>query len=300
MATVTRGTFTNNYLPGLYAKGIAEYTAATKMYRELSRGVKAKRAWVEITKDPSIGVIPSKVEGSPMTKLSLSQGYLKRLTAVTYAAYLRFTEEAIEDDMYDELMKYPGLLGASAAETKEVNFFNTVFNNAFATTTTADGANVYSNSHAHAASGQAYDNLDTGAALAAASLWSSINVLRSLVDGGGKKINISPDILLIPPVLEQTARELLESTHYPEDDRNAINAVRHFKLKLRVSKYLSSSTAFFLLGAKKDRSIWHWDRTPVQFRKDGDFVTTDSKFGVRFRYTDGVYDGMGIVGNAGA
>ena len=300
MATIDRSQFGSAIIPGLYAAAINSYTEAPKTRTALSKPIKnEKRAWVEILKNPSLALIPEKVESAAMSEILAYEGFTKRFTATTYAGQMSVSKEMLEDDLYSMAIEQTRQLGKSANETKEVNFYNTCFNNAFATTTTADGEYVFSDSHLYNTAGRGYDNLATSAALSVTTLWLAVNQMRRTKDGGGKNLNVVPMKLIVPIELEQVAREILESTHYPTSDINAINAIRHFNLELVVSHYLTSTTAWFLQASKDNIGVYHWDRINTQFSRDGDFATTDSKFGVRFRTADGVHNGVGFIGNAG-
>ncbi|MFH1739039.1 MAG: Mu-like prophage major head subunit gpT family protein [bacterium] len=290
--------FVNTLIPGIYAKSIAAYTEAPKLRRRVANIVTGQKSPFYMEKSTDLPIIPSKTKGAAMQEILADEGFTKQITATTYAAYLRFYEEDIEDDRYGLLMDYTKRMGVSANETQELNFWNTCFNDGFGTTKTADTAYVFSASHKHKAGGASFSNLASAAALSVTTLWTAINQGRAWKDSANKHILMTPKALIVPVALEQVAKETLRSTHWPLDDSNKVNVIQDFNLDLMISKYLSSDAAWFVLFDKHE--IYHWPYKPVTFANDGDFLSRDSMYSVRFRDANFVYSGMGVIGNAGA
>jgi phage major head subunit gpT-like protein len=291
-------TLHNLLIPGMYSKSIASFQAVPKMYPNVSKVIKKDAAFVEMSNDHAFGLIPTKNEGAAMNELTPSQGYTFRMNPTTKAAYFAITQEILEDDQYDQCFKYSSELGKSAAETIEVDHW-ALWNGGFDTTKTEDGAYMFSATHKWHPQSGTYSNLGTTAALSVTSLWAAINQMRKMTDSKGKKTTFMPDTLIIPIELDQKADEILKSQFWPEDDSNRVNAIRKFNLKVLVVPWLTSTTAWFLQDSR-NHSVYHWDRIPVQFGKDGDFLSTNTFYRCRFRTADGVQNGIGILGNAGA
>lgn len=299
MATST-ATHPSLLIPGLYQAAISTYQQAPKLRNKLAHRVtKDKGPYAEILDNPDLGrVLSTKVEGGGKTLISQYEGYIKRITPVVKAGYLEFTEEMLRDDQYDQMPKYPKRLGVLANETMEVDFFDEVFNNGFTSSTTADGQYVFDSDHTFYAGSATYSNLLTQAAFGVSSLWTALNAIRRKVDAGGKPIILKPKYLLHAIEITQKVKETLGSSYSPEDDRNAINALKEYNLTPISSPYLTSTTAWFIIC--EEHTIYHWPLWPVTFKNEGDFQTDNSLFGVKLRAGNGVVNGIGIYGNLGA
>jgi len=69
-------------------------------------------------------------------------------------------------------------------------------------------------------------------------------------DDRGRFLGVVPDLLVVPPDLQWTAMELLESTYWPEEGAAAARLssnVLKGKLDLLVSPYLTDSNDWFIL-----------------------------------------------------
>lgn len=92
--------------------------------------------------------------------------------------------------------------------------------------------------------GATFDNKDT-AALADASLKAAIAQLRGMKDAEGQPINEGlPLILVVPPALEFTARQLVSTTTVQQGGQNVLAGAA----EVVVSAHLSSATAWFLIA----------------------------------------------------
>ena len=290
--------FTNAFITGLASVAVTEFQGVSKPSNEVAKSIKKDARWFETSDVDTLGLIPEKTKGGAMLPLTVNEGYTWRKTPVTYAAYLPFTQEDREDDQYGVFMSLAEKLGKSCAETQEVLFWNTNFNNGFATTTTSDGAYVFSATHTWSKGGLSYSNLLTTAVLSPDSLWTAVNAAALATDSGGKLSGNTVNTLWVPQALKSRATEILMSGQFPDDNRNAINAIRNEGIQLKVIPYLTSTTAWFLTGPNS--TIYKWERIPATFGTDGDFLTGSSLFSARFRYFTGTQRGYGFYGNAGA
>ena len=304
MTTENRSRFAGSYVPGLFAVMTEEYKRYPEVWRELVKVEKSEKAYEECTYLSGLSLVPKKGEGDPVTYDARLQGPTKRWTHDTFALGMRITEECIEDDQYRVMQDGARELGVSARETRHINVAE-IFNTGFVATshTAGDGLAIFTASHVRL-DGVTWSNLGTAAALGYSTLQNAILAFESQVDHRGKKIMQTPMVLLVPPALEYKALELLETVGHPENANNTINAVTRARpsIKLVVWPYLTSSTAWFLIGdnARIPTGLIHFERVGVQFGKEGDFDTGDAKFKTRFRSSIEVNNPIGLYGNAGA
>jgi hypothetical protein len=103
-------------------------------------------------------------------------------------------------------------------------------------------------------------------------------------------------MLVVPPDLMFVARELLGSEMKPGTANNDINALRDFGLTFKVVDYLTSTTAWFLLGDNHDLNfLW---RFQPESGSEVDFDTDDIKRKVRQGYAVGFGEWRGTYGTS--
>lgn len=304
MAVESRSRFNKMIVPGLFALMTEEYKRYEETWRQIVDVRSSKKAYEESAYITGFGVVPKKGEGAQMAYDARVQGYTKRWTHDTFAMGVRIYEEAIEDDLYGVMKTASRDLGVSARETRHIRVA-AIFNTGFGTTThtVGDALAVFSASHTWPTAGT-WSNLGTAAALSYSTLQSAVLAFESQTDARGKKIMQTPMTLLVPPALEMKALELLQSIGQPENANNTINALKvaRPRIKLVVWPYLTSATAFFLIGdnARNDTGLIFFERVGVTFAREGDFDTGDAKFKVRWRDSVEVNNPIGLYGNAGA
>jgi hypothetical protein len=82
----------------------------------------------------------------------------------------------------------------------------------------------------------------SGSALSAASLSEAVKLLRKMVDENGRPLSLRPTVLLVPPELETTAKQILESTELGTADGSPTGNAMKGVAKLEVEPRLSNST----------------------------------------------------------
>jgi hypothetical protein len=304
MGLETRGRFATVIAPGLFAVAVEEYKRYPEIWRELVKVDKSDRAYEECAYLSGLGLVPKKAEGDAISYDARLMGPTKRWTHDTYALGMRITEETIEDDLYRTMQDGARELGVSTRETRHINVAE-IFNTGFVTTyhTAGDGKAIFSATHDRL-DGGSWSNLATASALSYSTLQNAILAFESQVDHRGKKIMQTPMTLLVPLQLEYKAIQILQNPDEPDTANRNINQVTKARpgIKLVVWPYLTSSTAWFLIGdnARMETGLVHFERVGVQFGKEGDFDTGDAKFKTRYRCSTEVNNPIGLYGNAGA
>jgi len=304
MTTENRSMFVNNYTPALFGLSVEEYKRYPEVWRQIVRVERSEKYKEEIAFNAGLGLVPKKGEGDPITTDRRLAGPKKAWVHDTYALSGRITEEAIEDDQYGTMRDFARELGVSARETRHV-IVAEPFNTGFVTTyhTAGDGVALFASNRAKLGGGT-WSNLATASALSYSTLQNAILAFESQTDHRGKRIMQTPATLLVPPSLEYKALQLLESVGQPESANNDINATKRARpsLKLIVWPYLTSTTAWFLLGESVNSSVGliHFERVGVQFGKEGDFMNGDAMFKTRFRNSIECNNSINMYGNAGA
>lgn len=296
---MNRSTFSKSVVPGLFAFMENAFKERPTYYDKISQVKSSKRTYEESAYWAGLGLFPEKPEGENIAYDEFIQGPTKRWYHKTYGLGVRITEEMIEDSLYPDVPTEMGdmskALGRSAAETTEV-LVHDILNGT--TKTAGDGLAVFSASHVKLGGGTWSNLAAVPATLSVASLRSAIQNLETTTTDRGLQQVIKPTKLIVPPALEWTARELLNSAYDPESGNNAVNPLQTRNLQLVVDYFLTSSTAWFLMTDQSP--IITFMRRRPEFKNDGDFDSGDAKFKSTFRMSCEVNSPLGVWKNAGA
>ena len=176
----------------------------------------------------------------------------------------------------------------------------------FATNLTADGANIFSNSHT-TISGATVDNLDT-AALSATSLNDALVGLMTQQDQAGVVRGSIAKVLLVPPALYKTACELAEAQLRPNTNNNEPNVfLTKFGLYVACSPHLSQlasgvsgANAYWYLLAQNHamtryvRQGIQTDLVDYKFQRNNSYI-----YKGEYREVFGCQDYLGLRGSNG-
>lgn len=300
---MNRATFSKSVVPGLFSFMNAALTRRPKFYDKITNVKTSKKAYEESAYYAGLGLMPEKPEGEKISYDQMIQGPTKRWNHKTYGLGIRITEELIEDSLYPDVPSSMGdmskELGNSGMETQEV-LIHDIFNSGTVTTThtAGDGLAVFSTVH-KALNGSTWSNRSaTDGSLSATTLKQGfIDFENVLSDRGIQQVQV-PQTLVVPPALEFTARELIHSQYDPQTGNNAINSIQSRNLTLLVDPYLTSTTAWFLIGDANPVIVFM--RRPLKYAQDGSFETGDSLFKGTFRLSVEVNKPIGIYINKGA
>lgn len=172
-----------------------------------------------------------------------------------------------------------------------------------------DGQGLIDTDHPAPVGGSAQDNRE-GSTLAIATLWLGIATMAGFRDDNNTPLGIKPDILLVEPFLEQTARELVEDRG-AATTTTAAAVLKNKGIEVLVSPFLYSTATvancnWFLIDSSKPvRPLIYQERMPIEFgslEKDSEsgFMREVYYYGTRARYNIGSGYWPTIFGNAGA
>jgi phage major head subunit gpT-like protein len=216
----------------------------------------------------------------------------------TWEASIAIDRAALEDERYGQIKIRIQGLGREARRHQDEMVF-TLLKNGF-TGACYDSQYFFDTDHSEGESG-AQSNKGTSA-LSATSLQSAISAMTKFKDDRGKPMGINPDLLVVPPDLQWTAMELLNSSYYPDllsqtsgtggTQKVAVNVLKG-KLDLIVSPYLTDSNDWFLLCTRGPvKPVVFQSRVPVEFaalenNSENGFMRDQYLYGVRARYNAG-------------
>lgn len=213
---------------------------------------------------------------------------------VTYSKGFQVEKELVDDEQYGQIKKAAQALARAARSTVEVKAAS-VLNTAFSTSTTNwNGEALISASHALLGGGTASNSLGT-IALSEPNLELGFKLAREQVDERGLKIQMNPNLLIVPPALEFTAEKIAKSVQLPGSQENDINPLRG-RFQVIVLDYLTDINNWFLADSAMMPLNFFW-REKMSFKSENDFDTDVAKYKARMRFSYGWTDWRGIIGS---
>ena len=300
---ISRAQLLKELLPGLNALFGLEYARYGQEHKEIYETESSERSFEEETKLSGFSAAPVKNEGSAISYDNAQEAWTARYTHETIALGFSITEEAIEDNLYDNLSaRYTKSLARAMAYTKEVKGA-AVLNNGWASTVTyGDGQPLFSTAHPLVSGGTNSNTTSTGVDLNETSLENAVIQIAAWTDERSLLIAAKPRKLIVPPNLQFVATRLLETELRVATNNNDINAIKNngsIPEGYTINHFLTDTNAWFLT-TDVPNGLKHFVRTPLQNSMDGDFDTGNVRYKARERYSFGVSDPLGIYGSQGA
>ncbi|MCE1247443.1 MAG: Mu-like prophage major head subunit gpT family protein [Firmicutes bacterium] len=299
-------TTSRSNLPDLLADGLRtvlfeKYNSYPEEYRRIYNIHDSKKQAEKDSALSGLGAMPSKSEGASVSYANPLQGYDITYTHTTYGLGFRVTQEMMDDDQYGKIKKMPRALARSARHTVEQTAAN-IFNYGFSTTYNSGGDSkaLFATDHPLTGGGSYANTPSVPADLSVSSLQAAIQNMEETVDDNGLLLAIKPKLLVVPPALKWTAREMLDSTLKPYTSDNEANAFLDEDLAYFVWHYLTDDDAWFLLSDKDEHELNFFWRKKLATENETDFDTGDLKFKATMRFSVKWTDWRGTYGSPGA
>jgi hypothetical protein len=276
------------------------YKVTKKQYAEVFNIKTSDTHYVYDHSVAGFGAATPKDEGTPITFVSLTDGYDKTYTQTPYGLGFRSTYEMLKFDQSGIIMNGAGKLAESINQTIET-YAAAHINNGFTSTTgEMDSTYLFSTAHPTPISATTYANRPTsGTDLSDTSLKIAIQYFRDLVDDRGFPVDVMPKKLIVPTSLEFTAREILKTPYGLYSPDRTINTISEEGITPFVWRYLTSSKAWFLAADKSEHDLFVFFFVMPMFERTDDFDTGDSKWKGYVNFDVGNSGWRGIYGNPG-
>jgi hypothetical protein len=237
------------------------------------------------------------------------KGFTKRWEHQEYAKGFIVQRKMVDDNRFPEIMAQASSLGDSAFRNREKSAAMT-FTNAFSAVTDQttlddfgfpiggpDNVALCSTAHPHNQVDSTTQSNEGTLALSADNIGTTRQLHMALTDDRGDILNVMPDLILIPPELEDTAIKAGVSAQEPDTANNAVNP-QQGRFRYLVWHYLTDANAWFMIDTfrMKQDLIWY-ERIPLEYGSEGDFDTFQAKFRAYMRYSRGWRDWRWIYGN---
>lgn len=304
MSVITTSAFAKALRPGLKSIWGEAYNEKGMEWKALFPNVvNSDKNYEEYLGWSGLGLAPVKSEGSPVAYGSMQQGFVARLTNVSYALGFIITKEAREDNQYMQIAQARAkALGFSMRQTKETvgaNVFNRAFNSSY---TFWDGKELCATDHVTKAGLTFRNELSTAADLSEASIEQGLIDIGNFKDDRGLLVAIKGQKLIVPNALQFEACRILDSEKQNDTANNAINAIASKGMLPQgyaVNHYLTDEDAWFII-TDCPQGMTYQQRQAAEFTDDNDFDTENAKFKAFERYAFSVVDVRGIFGSPGA
>ena len=303
---ISRAQLAKELEPGLNALFGLEYDEYNNEFSEIFSVEDSERAFEEEVMIVGFGAAPVKTEGGGVNFDSASEGYTARYTHETVSLAFALTQEAIEDNLYDQLgRRYTKALARSMQHTKEVKGAN-VLNNAFDSDhTIGDGKVLIATDHPLAGGGSAANRATTMADLNETSLEDNIIDISTFVDDRNLTIAVRPDKIIVPPQLTFVADRLLNTPGRVNSSDNDFNSIRNqgsIPNGFSVNHYLTDPDAYFILTSVNSdgEGLKMFNRSSLNTSMEPEFSTGNIRYKARERYSFGVSNWRGVFGSQGA
>ncbi len=245
-----------------------------------------------------IDVFDNYENANTIGELDFDKGYLKTYTHKEYPAKITVQRKFMADNQLPQILAIAQRAGMVTARKREVDAAS-VFNNAFsASYLGADAVALCSDSHPHspdhAASTQ--DN-NFALSLTKANLRTVREAMMAFTDDHGNKLAITPDLLLVPPALEDDALPIVQSVLDPTSANNATNPMAG-RFRVVPWHYLTDSNAWFLIDSVQMRLSLDWfNREPIQLNREVRDETISISWIIYQRYSYGWSDWRWVAGS---
>ncbi len=232
-----------------------------------------------------------------------NKGYKTTYTHAEFAKGFVVQRKLIDDNRFDIITDDASALGDSAFRKREKSAAS-VFNNAFTSTTNADGFSTLladgvvlcSASHPRSADDATTQSNAGTLALTADNVSTTRTAMMAFTDDKGDKMDVMPDEILVSPDNEDQALKVFKSIQDPASANNTINPqVGRFSVK--VWHYLTDTNNWFMFDSVRRNNMLLWyERIPLEFGREEDFDTYQAKFRAYNRYSYGAKDWSFVYG----
>ena len=300
---ISRAQLVKELEPGLNALFGMEYDRYDNQHTEIFETETSDRAFEEEVMLSGFGNAQTKSEGAGVAFDDANEVYTSRYTMETISLAFALTEEAMEDNLYDQLgRRYTRALARSMSHTKQIKAA-AVLNNAFDSNFTGgDGKELCATDHPLGGGGTFRNEFTVAADLNETSLENALIDISQFVDERNMIVALRGMKLIVPPALQFVADRLLESTLRTGTSDNDINAIKNMGMLpegYTINHFLTDTDAFFL-KTDAPNGFKYFERTPLSTSMEADFDTGNMRYKARERYAFGFSDPRCVFGSPGA
>ncbi len=228
------------------------------------------------------------------------QGYKATYTHLEYPLQIVIKRKLIDDANFAQVFRLVERIGDSASLKREIDAAS-VFNNAFTDTAPYAGPDgvglcslVHPNSPQKTGATQANENTYS---LTRDNVATVREAMMAFTDDNGNKMGVVPNLLLVPPQLEDEALVIAKSLNKPASADNDINP-QAGRFDVQPWHYLTDSNAWFMIDRALGQQSLDWfNRVPLSVTPKVEDKTIQATWIAYMRYSLGWSDWRWIFGN---
>jgi len=229
------------------------------------------------------------------------QLYKTTFTHKEYVKAFKVERKLVDDDQYNVINRRPRGLALSAMRTREKHAAS-VFNNAFSDTYAGgDAVGLLSSAHPASPANTSTTQENEGTtALSYDSVIETRRLMREFEDDRGQLIPINPQLILVPPELEETANAIVNTMNKVDVADYHDSLVQRRGIGFLVWDYLTDANNWFLIDVPMAKMYLLWlNRKDLEFSMDptSDF-SLEARFRGYMRYSYGWSDWRWVYGHA--
>lgn len=293
--------------PGLRRVFFQAFGRRASMVQQLFSTVKSTKATEHETSVGAAGSDGWNFEDTGTVQyVDYNQGYRIDTTNVEFARGIQIQRKLLDDDQYNVINRQTTQLADSAFVHREKAGAG-VFINAFTDSgTTSEGFAIAGyDSVGLCSDAHPYSPADTGTTqsnegtytLTKDNVSTVRNLMMAFTDDQGDIVNVMPNMILVPPELEDDALVIVKSVNDPASANNAINP-QSGRFVVVVWHYLTDANAWFMIDRDMMKQLLMWyDRIGLEFKKEENFDTLIQKFRAYMRYSRTWVDYHWLYGN---
>jgi phage major head subunit gpT-like protein len=232
------------------------------------------------------------------------QGFKTTLTHQEFVKGFKVERRLYEDDQYSIINPRPRSLARTAVRTREKHGAS-IFNNAFSSSYLGgDGVALCSASHPYSPSNATVQSNAGTTAFSYDAVVSTRRLMREYKDDRGEIVAINPNLILVPPELEEPAFRVVRTmrereAQVPDTSDYAASPIGEWGIDALVWDYLTDPNDWFMLDKQLAKEFLLWiNRVLAEFAMDptGDY-TLEQRFRGYMRYSYGWSDWRWIYGH---
>mgnify|MGYP001591076005 CR=1 FL=1 len=233
-------------------------------------------------------------------QVDFDQGYKRTYTHREFVVELEILQKFLEDNKFRQITDAALRLGDSAMLKRETDMAG-VFNNAFTASVPYLGADAVALcSDSHPLSPQkaaAVQDNNFALALTKANVATIREAMMGFTDDTNNLVAVMPDLLLVPPELEDEALEISKSLLDPASGNNAINP-QAGRFSVQPWHFLTDADAWFMIDrTMMKRGLDFFDRVPLNIKFEGVYKQVRASWTARMRYSYGWSDWRWVAGS---
>lgn len=227
----------------------------------------------------------------------ISQGYKMTVTAKEMAKGIKIERRFVRTDQLDIVKSLPKMLGLAARRRIALDVFYG-YNNAFnSSITTLDTLSLCNSAHTSTNGGSNQGNSGS-TAFSGVSVEATRLLMKKFLSNTDQRFEVKPDMLIVPPDLEEAAYELTASSGKVDTANNNKN-FHQGKWKVLVSDWLEDTNNWFMVDSDllKQFAVWN-DVDSIDFAQSEDFDGIAAKYRAYMFYGFGFRDWRFLYGHA--